>query len=85
MSARDVARRVSSCGPEEGGGFGVLAAGQSGTQDGRSPLPRTGIYVGVLVALAGALLVFGRGLLAESRRRRRAAPRHVAARRRTEV
>lgn len=37
------------------------------------PLPKTGVYAGVLVAIAIALLVLGRSLLAESRRRRRRA------------
>ena len=75
---------TASCGPEEGGGFGVLSAGVS--QGGRSPLPRTGVYVGLLLAGAAALIVFGRGILAEGRRRRRRAqPRHAAPLDRTEV
>lgn len=56
------------CGADDGGQFSVLAAAQG---QGRAPLPRTGIYVGLLVVVAGALLLFGRGLVSASRRGRR--------------
>jgi hypothetical protein len=54
---------VCFCNPE--GKFTVLGAKAP------SKLPRTGIYVGVLLVTAAALIVFGRAFVAESRRRRR--------------
>jgi LPXTG-motif cell wall-anchored protein len=66
---------TAPCGPGIGGEFGVLAT-TTGGDDGS--LPKTGIYVGVLVAVALALLVAGRALLVASRRRRRRARRSSA-------
>lgn len=59
------------CGPDADGMFEVLA-GSQGRADGGSgsgSLPRTGIYVGLLLALALALFLAGRALLEASRRR----------------
>ncbi|MDP1821167.1 MAG: LPXTG cell wall anchor domain-containing protein [Acidimicrobiales bacterium] len=51
------------CNPD--GLFRVLAAAKS-----KSSLPRTGIYLALFLAIAGALLVAGRALIGASRRRR---------------
>lgn len=66
-----------ACGRDGGVGFAVLSAAQGPA---RGPLPRTGVYVGLLLALATGLLVFGRGFVSASRRAkvRRAEPRHRA-------
>jgi hypothetical protein len=64
------------CGAGDGAdGFGVLGTGgeQGGDQGrGGGSLARTGIAVGVLVAVAIGLIVVGRVVLAGSRRRQRA-------------
>jgi hypothetical protein len=56
------------CSPETGGMFDVLAAAVG--RRGGGALARTGIYVLLLLAIAFALLVVGRVLVQESRRRR---------------
>lgn len=67
---------TGECSPDAGL-FDVLAATQS-QGDGGGALPRTGIYAALLVALALALVVAGRAVLAESRRRKRRAARLAA-------
>lgn len=59
------------CGPDPDGLFDVLgsAQGQGGGDVGGGSLPRTGIYVGLLLAVALALFLIGRALLSASRRR----------------
>ncbi len=66
------------CNPEDGGMFQVLAAGAErsrGLDPSGGSLPRTGVYLGLLLAVALALVVAGRGALEASRRRRRQAAR----------
>jgi hypothetical protein len=53
----------------------VDADGNGNSGGGGGSLPRTGIYVGLLLAVAVALLLMGRALLEGSRRRRRRASR----------
>lgn len=65
------------CSPNAGG-FEVLAATSGTGGGGGGALPRTGIYVALLVAIGLALLVGGRAVLAESRRRKRRASRQRA-------
>ncbi len=66
------------CNPDRNGQFSVLGA--SATQGGNGgPLPRTGIYVGLFLAVAVALLLAGRAALEASRRRRRQAERTARA------
>jgi hypothetical protein len=66
-----------SCTSAGGNGFGVLAEGaetprgDTGGSPGGGSLARTGITVAVLVAIALALIVLGRGVLEAGRRRRR--------------
>lgn len=72
-----------SCRTGTGARFEVLASGES--RGGGGSLARTGVYVGLLVAVAGALLVAGRALLVESKRRRRRAGRSAGAPTRTGV
>ncbi len=52
---------------------GGSAGGSGGRGSGGGALPRTGIYVGLLIAIALVLLLVGRALLEGSRRRRRRA------------
>jgi len=59
------------CGSGDGSDFQVLAAGAVADRGGSGPLPKTGIYVGALVLTAAALVIAGRGVLGESKRRRR--------------
>ena len=60
------------CSAETGGHVDVL--GETVTRDGGGrSLPRTGIYVLLLLAIAVALVLTGRALIEESRRRRRRA------------
>jgi len=67
--------------------FSVLAAGTTrpGGGSGGGPLPRTGIYIGLFVVVAGALLLIGRTLTADSKRRRRRASRSTGTRTRAGV
>lgn len=69
------------CGPDADGLFEVLGSsqGQGGSGVGGGSLPRTGIYVGLLLALALALFLAGRALLSASRRRAEQAERAPAA------
>lgn len=59
---------TARCGADTDGYFAVLAA-QTDRGDDRS-LPRTGVYVALLVAMAAALLLVGRAVLESARRRR---------------
>jgi hypothetical protein len=62
---------TSACGSGEGGEFAVLASRVGGGSGGDDSLPKTGIYVALLVAVALALVLGGRALLGASRRRPR--------------
>ncbi len=68
------------CGPGENGAFEVLASDET-ARPGDGSLPRTGIYIALLLALAVVLLLVGRALLSAARRRRnadeRARARHL--------
>jgi hypothetical protein len=54
---------------------GTVGGNGNGSGGGGGSLPRTGVYVGLLLAVAVALLLMGRALLEGSRRRRRRASR----------
>jgi hypothetical protein len=61
---------TSTCTFGSQGDFGVLAAGAATDGGDEGSLPKTGVYIGILVAIGIALVVVGRTVLAASRRRR---------------
>ena len=70
---------TASCRTSHGDGFEVVADGEvlgaTVTRDqGGSSLPKTGVYLGILLATAVGLLLLGRALLAGSKRRAGASP-----------